>query len=400
MRILVVTNLYPPHYVGGYELGCRDIVEKLRERGHPVHVLTSSFRRSLAEGVAEEAGVERVLQFHGSAAEPAHRKRVECDKLLKMAHAFAPDVIYFWNQDGLCRWLPLAVQWGGYRQAFFLSDTSFTAWRVGAWLAAAARKFPFIHGIFQRSFLVRGKSVIRNRACHFASDFLRRLAAEQGIEVSERDSLVAHWGIEPARFTVPRPKRWPLRKLLYVGQIIPQKGVHTAITAFALLSKEKEASEFTLTVAGGGQNPEYERMVREMPVRLGIAERVEFLGRVPRADLPRIYAEHDVLVFPSEWEEPFAITPLEAMAAGLVVVGTTTGGSGELFRNRETAMTFAAGDHADCARAIRETCGNPELYETMSDRCRKEVLSTYTLEQMVDRVERGLKTLISENRNS
>ena len=44
MKILVVSNLYPPQHVGGYELGCRDVVEKLRARGHNVRVLTSTFR--------------------------------------------------------------------------------------------------------------------------------------------------------------------------------------------------------------------------------------------------------------------------------------------------------------------------------------------------------------------
>ena len=44
MKILVVSNFYPPHHIGGYELGCRDVVEKLRARGHTLRVLTSSFR--------------------------------------------------------------------------------------------------------------------------------------------------------------------------------------------------------------------------------------------------------------------------------------------------------------------------------------------------------------------
>ena len=94
-------------------------------------------------------------------------------------------------------------------------------------------------------------------------------------------------------------------------------------------------------------------------------------GRIPRAELSRVYAEHDVLVFPSEWDEPFAITPLEAIHCGLNVVGTTTGGSGELFRNRETAMTFKAGDAADCARAIRELCADRELFEKISFNARQ-----------------------------
>ena len=52
MRILVATNLYPPHYIGGYELRCRDIVEGLVKRGHDVYVLTSNYAvgRNVVEG--------------------------------------------------------------------------------------------------------------------------------------------------------------------------------------------------------------------------------------------------------------------------------------------------------------------------------------------------------------
>ena len=44
LRICVVTNYYPPHFIGGYELGCRDIVEALKRRGHQVRVLTSTYK--------------------------------------------------------------------------------------------------------------------------------------------------------------------------------------------------------------------------------------------------------------------------------------------------------------------------------------------------------------------
>lgn len=144
-------------------------------------------------------------------------------------------------------------------------------------------------------------------------------------------------------------------------------------------------------------HPDYERKLREMPEQLGVAGRVRFLGKVPRAELPNIYAAHDVLIFPSEWDEPFAITPLEAIAGGLAVVGTTTGGSGELFRNRETAMTFRAGDAADCARAIRELCGDRELFQTICRHAQRGVREKHTLDVMVDAVEISLREISKSN---
>jgi glycosyltransferase involved in cell wall biosynthesis len=394
MKILVVTNLYPPQHVGGYELGCRDVVEKLRARGHAVHVLTSDFRNGSTENPPGEPATTRTLQFNAGPSGPAHDKRVECRRLTLVIRQFSPDVVYFWNQSGLSLWLPFVAYWHGCATAFFLSDTSFVSWRIGAWLAGVAQKNRLVRALFGETFLVRGWPVVRNRPCHFASEFLRRHALKNGVLIPPRDSLVAHWGIDFAQFAAGSRGRWPVRRLLYVGQLIEQKGVHTAIAALGRLAQEKEFAGLTLSVAGGGLQPDYEKKLRALPAALGIADRVNFLGRVPRADLPRVYAEHDALVFPSEWEEPFAITPLEAIHSGLAVIGTTTGGSGELFRNRETAMTFAAGDAADCARAIRELCADRDLFEKICRQARREVSEKHTLEAMVDKIESSLRRLV------
>jgi glycosyltransferase involved in cell wall biosynthesis len=420
MKILVVTNLYPPHHVGGYELGCRDVVEQLRARGHAVRVLTSTFR--LRENAGAETDVERSLHFITDDAGPAHDKRAECRKLAQAVKNFSPDIIYFWNQAGLCLWLPVAARWRGWRTAFFLSDTNFISWRVGAWLArfaavksrgsgresahssaqknlsrlTSAATTKFVRAIFGGTFLVRGWPVIQNRPCHFASEFLRTLAEKNGIRVARENSVVAHWGIELENFSAAPRARWPGRRLLYAGQLIPQKGVHTAIAALGLLAREKEFAELTLTIAGGGLHPDYEKQLREQAAQPGLAGRVSFLGKVPRTELPKIYAAHDVLIFPSEWDEPFAITPLEAITSGLAVVGTTTGGSGELFRDRATAMTFRAGDAADCARALRELCDDRELFEKICANAQREVKTKHALAAMADKIENSLRGICGE----
>jgi glycosyltransferase involved in cell wall biosynthesis len=474
MRILVVSNLYPPHHIGGYELGCRDVVERLRARGHSVRVLTSSFRHD--NRPVNETDVERALLFSLDFECSRPDPKTECRILEHTARAFSPEVVYFWNLAGLCPWLPISARWLGWRTVFFLSDTNFAWWRVAAWLhrwarpqtdssfshsgrkvqveeaktatkneplnlravdrtqgaaphlaschihlraekgtspigrgegeningssnaQATPRDVPsftakIVRALFGDSFLVRGWPVIANQACHFCSDFIRQTAVQHGIPFAPRHSVVVHWGVEPGQFEVSPRDRWPIKRLLYVGQIIPQKGIHTAITAFAQVAKERGFENLTFSLAGGGMHPEYEAKLRAMPEPLGVARRVHFFGQVPRAELPRIYGEHDVLVFPSEWDEPFAITPLEAIHCGLAVVGTTTGGSGELFRNRETAMTFRAGDAADCARAIRELCADRELLETITRNARRVVQEQHTLEKMVDVVEAGLQQL-------
>jgi len=252
MKILVVTNLYPPHHLGGYELGCRDIVEKLRARGHTVRVLTSNFRNGEMK-TPDEAEVGRVLQFNAGPSDPPHDKRAECGRLAHAVNSFSPDVVYFSNQAGLCQWLPVVARRRGDRTAFFLSDTSFVSWRVGAWLAGAAKNNLLLRAIFGKTFLVRGWPVVQNRPCHFTSGFLRDVAKKSGITIAEKNSAVTHWGIDPAQFPAVTRERWPVRRLLFVGRLSPQKGVHTALTAVSLLAKEKEFSGLTFSLAVAGR---------------------------------------------------------------------------------------------------------------------------------------------------
>lgn len=399
VKILIVTNLYPPHHIGGYELGCRDVVEKLRLRGHAVHVLASTHGVENSPGV-DASGVERILRMNeGASTGVGSGKREECRKFAGVVKKFRPDIVYFWNQAGLCLWLPVYARWLGCRMAFFLSDTNFVSWRVGAFLrrfsageCRAAIGRTLVRGIFGKTFLVRGYPVIRDQTCHFASHFLKNRAVAGGMGAAP-NSIVAHWGIEPGLFTVAPRERWPLRKLLYAGQLIPQKGVHTAIATVALLAREPGFESLSLDIAGGGMHPDYEKKLRAMAAEPGMGDRVHFLGRVPRDQIAGVYREHDVLVFPSEWDEPFAITPLEAITAGMAVVGTVTGGSGELFRDRETAMVFEAGNAQACAEAIRQLATDRELFETIRTNAAREVAAHHTLDAMVNAIEKSLMRL-------
>jgi len=400
MRIAVVSNLYPPHHVGGYELGCRDVVNGLRQRGHEVEVVTSTFRTSDQE-LPAEAGVTRLLRFVGGPADEKHHKFHECRLFLQALREFGAEIVYFWNQAGLVAWLPVVANSFGYRTAFFLSDTNFVAWRVGAFLFPYTLRHPdglasrLVRILFGRTVLVRGWPVIQDQPCHFASQFLRQYAEQAGIAVAGQGSQVVHWGIDPGLFGSRRDPARPPTRLLYVGQVIRQKGVHTAIGALALLAKEPEFDALTLDVVGGGLHPSYEKELREIVARAGLESRVKFSGIIPRSEFPQVYAEHDILIFPSEWDEPFAITPLEGMASGLPVVGTITGGSAEIFRDRETAMVFATGDAHDCARAIRELCRDDRVRDSIVQRATIEIHERYTLEKMITRIETSLKLLPS-----
>jgi glycosyltransferase involved in cell wall biosynthesis len=232
------------------------------------------------------------------------------------------------------------------------------------------------------------------------SHAVRDLLIARGADI--RDAQVIYGGTEPAEFAdaagdVARPQPSdPQLRLLYLGRLEPIKGVHTVIHALRRLADSVPASvPVTLDIVGSG-TPDYASSLRALVQESGLENSVRFLGPVPRAQVPLVMAEHNALVFPSEWEEPFARSVLEAMAAGLAVIGSTTGGTGEILVEGQTGLTFAAGDSEDLARQIRRLAQEPALRCRLAAGGRAVVCSRFTLQRMVDELEAALGAMAGE----
>jgi glycogen(starch) synthase len=166
---------------------------------------------------------------------------------------------------------------------------------------------------------------------------------------------VIPFGIDPRLFPVvePEPRLWNWR-LLYVGRLELLKGLRTL--ALAMRHLPPTAS---LEVIGSG-DPATSALVKETIGEPAASERLRF-SSCPRPELAERYREADVLVFPSEWDEPFGLVPLEAMACGVPVVATGTGGSGEYLRDGENCLLFPPRDSDRLAAAVQRLAGEPDL---------------------------------------
>ncbi len=189
-------------------------------------------------------------------------------------------------------------------------------------------------------------------------------------------------GADVERFAVAarvnRAQR-PIKRLLYVGRVSPEKGVHTLLDAFGIVAQARDDVHLRLIGAeeivaweaivpfcddpkvlelGDWFRGGYGEHLRTLLARLP-ADRVEFFGRhVPHPDLPAHYAAADVFVFPSVWEEPFGMPLVEAMAAGLPCVATRGGAFPEIVEQERTGLLVARGDAKELAGAILALCAD------------------------------------------
>src|SRR5208283_467080 len=125
MRILVISNFYPPYYIGGYELGCRDAVDSLKARGHEVTVLTSYY--GLDEPELENGIYRWLVNDFGWKNQNVlknillllKKEIVNQSSLKHLLKKYHPDVVYIWNPNYVSLSLAFIAKDLHYATCFF-----------------------------------------------------------------------------------------------------------------------------------------------------------------------------------------------------------------------------------------------------------------------------------------
>jgi glycosyltransferase involved in cell wall biosynthesis len=174
-----------------------------------------------------------------------------------------------------------------------------------------------------------------------------------------------------------------------VGRLEEQKGQRYLLAAVPNLSRE--IPNLTVLLVGEGREQE---ALRRQAEELGIAPLVHFLGT--RRDLPRLFRAMDVFVQPSLWEG-LPLTLLMAMGARLPVVGTRVSGVTEIIEDGKNGRLADPGDSQAITAAILELYRRPELRSRMGAAARQTIVTKYSQEAMLRRLE-GLYLGIMEKK--
>lgn len=409
MRILVISNLLPPFYVGGYELLCAQISKALRARGHEVRNLTSNHGLDAHPVPLNEPHVERSLRLHGFFGHPwlsiSQLRELELHNNATVRRAietFQPDLVYVWNLGGISKSILHTLERLQVPVAMFVSDHWIARSLVAdVWLDWWNRRTPSLPARVLRAAWTalglskkwdavaptRPVSQIPFRSSSFCSGALRDLTRAKGYPMHH--ARVINCPVDIERFCgEPVSATRPLQRLLYVGRLAEDKGVMTALRAMAQV-KGRFAGELSIYGKGDADyTAQLHAFVKEHDLP------VTFASATP-AEIPSVYRAHDALLFTSEWEEPFALTPLEAMASGLPVIGTMTGGSAELFRHSENALTYRAGHADDLAARILELAASGDLRHQLATKGQAEVRERCAENVILDQIEAYLRDTVA-----
>lgn len=158
-------------------------------------------------------------------------------------------------------------------------------------------------------------------------------------------------------------------KLLHVGRVIRTKGLRDMVRAMAQL---RDLPGVTLTSAGDGPDLEACRAEAE---RLGLLDRIDFRGRIPREDVEALYATHHVFAFPT-FREPMGGVFFEAMRWGLPVVTADYGGPQAIVDDASgirIPVTDPVQFPTDIANAIRGLAGDPVRLQSLAAGARQRM---------------------------
>jgi glycosyltransferase involved in cell wall biosynthesis len=401
MKILALSNFYPPHSIGGEELSAQAIVNGLRKREHYVEVLTSNYGHAdRQEGVYRKLKLEMEFKPLQSAIRffTSRNAIIRYNETVLEDHVerLEPDLILIFSMWNIPRHIPALAErlLDGrviYRLASYwptLPSQHVHYWQTPAkskltWLPKAILSWPakVILKNDRTPTLQLQHTISISQAVH--NEF-----AKKGIQLP--DDQVIHNGIDLVPFlnaTSPWLEAIPLSplKLLYVGRTSPEKGVYTALEALAML--RLDFPEITLTIAGSSWGNVGHSEFIEQAAQLHISDKVTITGYLSHEQIPALMRSHHILLVPSIWPEPFGRVVLEGMAAGMVVIGTGQGGMREILKHNQTGLIFPPENAEALSQQIRNLLSDAQLGNKLVKAAQEMVCSSFTEDRMVDAYE-------------
>lgn len=212
------------------------------------------------------------------------------------------------------------------------------------------------------------------------SDFVARRNIEQSYLPSSKVRVLYN-GVDLSRFQFSsqfESKKNCPPSLVFVGQLIPEKGVLTLLKALKILSVEHALSPVVEIAGRGKQEDELRRYASACSL-----SNVHFVGQ--SADVSQLYQRASIVVAPSEWAEAFGLVIAEAMACGACVLAADSGGIAEVVgREQEAGVLFRSGDARDLAEKIRLLLNEShEQRRVRGFKARQRVERLFNLDAMV-----------------
>ncbi|HEY8400920.1 MAG TPA: glycosyltransferase family 1 protein [Cytophagaceae bacterium] len=192
--------------------------------------------------------------------------------------------------------------------------------------------------------------------------------------------------------------------ILQLGRMVPRKGIDNVVRSISYL-KDKLRSQVRLVIVGGESDdpdpnltPEIGRL-QSIANELNVIDRIVFVGRKKREELKYYYNASDVFVS-TPWYEPFGITPVEAMACGIPVIGSNVGGIKFSVRHNKTGFLVPPNEPELLAQRLEELIINKDKFKLFSQKAVEHVNTFFTWDTVSRNIAKLYEVVKEKHRRS
>lgn len=169
--------------------------------------------------------------------------------------------------------------------------------------------------------------------------------------------------------------------ILYIGRLAKEKGISDLIKALPKITSE--VSQAHLTIVGDGPQKKY---LTSLVKKLGVTDKVNFVGKVPYEKVKEYYRKTNVVVMPSVWVDNSPNVVYEAFSAGRPVIASNRGGMSDFVKDGKTGFIFESGNVKQLAEKIIKVLKNEDLFKKLSTNCQQFSLLNFTPEKHYQRI--------------
>ncbi|HVR28262.1 MAG TPA: glycosyltransferase family 4 protein [Thermoanaerobaculia bacterium] len=379
MKLLLVTNTYPPRDISGVGALVYELAREAERRGHDVRVLTRGADAGNDAVVLGVGGPKGLFPLSAAAT------------YLRTFAVQPPTIVHVHESDGALLALALraARAFGRPQGSARLVATLQVSYREERRAVRAVRanervvsrpalserlfawmRAPILAGLGRLTASLADAVIAPSRAT------ARELERDYGCSVRE---VIPNGVLSAARPPEPGAKSIGAQStVLYVGRLRTRKAVAVLLDAFAIVASGRP--DLRLVVVGDG---EQERALRRRAGRPDLRGRVEFQGRLSRDAIADLYHRAAVLCLPSIYEG-FPVTIVEAMSAGLPVVATVVAGVPEAVEDGVTGALVAAEDARALGAALERLLEDIDLRRRMGQRAREVFERRFAIDVVAD----------------
>ena len=359
MRILLICEAF--RSIGGVQEVVDNLAAELEQEGHQVAVFSTPFI----------AGQARTIRFGGECRylEIPSRRPVTLRHLERLWQARLSSEVRRLSSE-IIGWQPRIV------------SSHCWSWDRFPTVADACRRagVPMVHSLYDswgggKMGAAALRSLQAAAALTALSEATRRFF--EPILPAARGARVITGGADPdaAQSAEPMPHSRPY--ILSAARLdIRHKAIDALIEAFAILAGENPGVDLYIT----GDGPDRPKL-QALAASAGVGERVRFLGVVKRSELWSLYKNAVFFAMPSRMPEGLGLVFLEAMACGIPVIGTRSGGTPEIVDHGRTGLLIENNTPEELTSAMRQMLNDPEARLRMGAQARELVASRYTWRQ-------------------